>query len=174
MAAIPRGMESQIEVPTVKIPAVVAEATSTLKMANTVVISVACIAPMGSRAPKTVATLEAMSTGLAVVATRVGYIKEYIIPKFKKVPKKITKKEFFEVIDKIKRLWFFYGFAEYPYTDFAYKVALDTNDKKLQKNLNEVAELKLNELRKIMNAYFFKNGVIENILKFISSRSFIF
>jgi phosphohistidine swiveling domain-containing protein len=93
-----------------------------------------------------------------------------LILRYSKVPKRMTKKEFEEAIISIGALWYYYGIAEFSYQDLAYGLARKNNDKISERNLEEAGRLKLDRARNTLNAFFFKNGVIENILKYISNK----
>ena len=98
-----------------------------------------------------------------------AYANEYIIPKYHEVPNKMTKNEFKKVIKFIGKLWYYYGFTEFPYLDLAYKYAKDNNNALMQKNLSEISHFKF-KARETVNSYWFENGVIQNILAYISNR----
>src|SRR3989338_7664215 len=86
-----------------------------------------------------------------------------IIPKYKIIPKHINKKELDEDIDFIAKLWKYYGLAEFMFTDLAYT----KGPIKAKKNTYLTNKFKF-KAREVMNAYFFKNGVIDNILNYCS------
>ena len=89
------------------------------------------------------------------------------ISKYRKAPKKMSKKEFKEAVKFLGKLWYYYGFTEFPYLDLAYKYVADNKNKIIEKNLKEISRFRF-KARKVMNAYWFKNGVIQNILSYIS------
>lgn len=91
----------------------------------------------------------------------------FIIPKYSYVPKKIEKKEFIELIKFLGKLWYFYGYGEYLHQDKIYKIAKKTGKKEILNNLEIISNFKF-KAREVMNCYFFKNGVIDNVLKYIS------
>lgn len=91
----------------------------------------------------------------------------FIIPKYSVVPKKIEKEEFIELIKFLGRLWYFYGFGEYLHQDKIYKIAQLKGKKEILNNLEIISNFKF-KAREVMNRYFFRGGIIENILKSIS------
>jgi phosphohistidine swiveling domain-containing protein len=88
-----------------------------------------------------------------------------IVPKYSKIPNELTKDEFKKDIETIGKFWYYYGFTEFPYVDLAYK---KVKDKSVYKNLNYLAtDLKIKG-RDILNKFFFKHGVMENLLSYLS------
>jgi phosphohistidine swiveling domain-containing protein len=87
--------------------------------------------------------------------------KKTIIPKYKEVPKKLTKKEFEKDVEFVGKLWKLYGFAEFSYTELAYHLG----NEETKKNLDEISKFKF-KAREIMNQYFFKKGVITNMVEY--------
>lgn len=99
----------------------------------------------------------------------VNYANKHIIPKYSNIPEKLTKKEFLQLNKMIGKLWYYYGITEFPYLDLAYKEMKRRKDKAMEKNLNEISRFKFKG-REVLNAYFFKNGPIDNILTYISRK----
>ncbi|MFC1752352.1 PEP-utilizing enzyme [Thermoproteota archaeon] len=99
----------------------------------------------------------------------ISHTKKDLIPRFSKVPKNITRKEFVDLINDLMKFWYLYGITEFSYHDFAYKVSQKTKDPILKKNLDDLGRLKF-EGRKILNAIVFENGIQDNALKYISHK----
>lgn len=102
--------------------------------------------------------------------------KEYVekankvfIPKYSKDLLRMTKKEFLDVSKFLGKLWDFYGLVEFPYLDLAYRYAEGKNDIETKKRLEEISLFKF-EARKVLNAYFFRGGVYQKVLAFISKK----
>ena len=88
---------------------------------------------------------------------------EVLVKKYAEVPDHMTKGEFVEVIEQVGKLWWYYGFAEFPYLDLVNEVG----DEASRKRAEEIALFKF-EARELMNKYYFKDCVIDNILNYIS------
>lgn len=88
--------------------------------------------------------------------------KEKIIPKYSNVPSEMDEKELAAMNKFLGRLWYLYGFLEFPYQDLAIEKSKEEKGA-VTNNLIKASQFKF-QAREIMNAYFFKNGVIENIL----------
>ncbi len=86
-----------------------------------------------------------------------------VIAHYNTVPETMTLEEFSSVSEFLGRLWYYYGFAEFPYLDEAYSVA----DEGIKERLERMSTFKFTA-REIMNAYFFKDGVIDNLLAYLS------
>lgn len=99
----------------------------------------------------------------------IKYAKSKIIPKYSKVPSNLTKEEAIRDIKSIGRFWHFYGYTEFFYIDDAYRIAKQKNNKIMMDNLNEISMFKF-EARKVLNSYFFKKGVMENLLTYFSKK----
>lgn len=97
----------------------------------------------------------------------IGFVKKKIIPKFKNIPKLLTKKECIEIFKQIQKFYYFYGITEFSYHDLAYQEMLESNDTILKQNLEDLGQLKI-EGRKILNEYMFIGGITDNILRHIS------
>lgn len=102
--------------------------------------------------------------------------KEYVekankvfIPKYSKDLLKITKKEFLDISKFLGELWYFYALVEFPYLDLAYRYAEEKNDIETKERLKEISLFKF-EARKVLNSYFFKGGVYQRVLTFISKK----
>ncbi|MFH1276045.1 MAG: PEP-utilizing enzyme [Candidatus Woesearchaeota archaeon] len=95
--------------------------------------------------------------------------KENIIPKYKEIPQELTKEEFAKVANFMSIFWYYYGFTEFSYHDLAYEKMIETGDKVLKENLDDLGQLKFAG-REIMNAYLFNDGVAKNILKSLSKK----
>ncbi|HAT74237.1 MAG: Pyruvate phosphate dikinase, PEP/pyruvate-binding domain protein [Candidatus Moranbacteria bacterium GW2011_GWF2_36_839] len=92
-----------------------------------------------------------------------------IILKYSKIPSRLTKSELELLLEDLSLLWYYYGFTEYSYHDLAHKIMLEYEDDILKKNLADLGRLKFIG-REILNAYTFKDGVISNILEFLSQK----
>ncbi|MFH1316470.1 MAG: PEP-utilizing enzyme [Candidatus Woesearchaeota archaeon] len=92
--------------------------------------------------------------------------KSLLIPKYRKIPEKLSKDEFIADMKFIGKLWHYYGFAEFPYIDYAF----ENGDENTMKNLNEISIFKF-KARDLMNSYFFKGGVIENLLAYFGENA---
>ena len=75
----------------------------------------------------------------------------------------MAKEEFIKLYNFLGKLWWHYGFSEFSYQDLAFEKFQQTKNPIIKENLDQAAKFKLNHARKIMNAYFFKNGVFENV-----------
>lgn len=93
----------------------------------------------------------------------------HLIPKYSKIPVKLTKEEFKKDLELISKFWYYYGTTEFPYTDMAYNHMQKTKNKEMERNLNEWSKFKFKG-REVLNAYFFKNGVLDNILGYVSKK----
>lgn len=84
-----------------------------------------------------------------------------IIPKYKKerVP---AEKELEKDFAFIEKLWEFYGKTESFYVDAAYELARRNHDDAMRERLEETSRFKF-IARELMNAYFFRNGVMEHL-----------
>lgn len=90
------------------------------------------------------------------------------VPKWSHIPKSITKGEFIEATNFLGKLWYFYGFTEFPFIDKAYeKALLDGNDEVI-KRLEDFGQFKFTG-REILNAYWFEGGPIPNLLLAVSN-----
>lgn len=89
-----------------------------------------------------------------------------IIPKYNK-PRKVSKQEIISDLAEIHELWYFYGLTEFSFHDLAYLRMKETGNPILENNLEDLGRLKI-EGRKVLNAFIFKNGVIDNLLNSIS------
>jgi len=107
------------------------------------------------------------------------YIKEFknyikfsnnkIIPKYKKVPKQMTKQEFLRVAVFMSKHWHYYGFTEFPYLDLACQYSQKYKNKTIASNLKEISHYKF-FAREVMNSFWFKHGVTQNILAYVSRK----
>jgi len=93
----------------------------------------------------------------------IEFAKKRILKKYKEVPKHLDKNELFKDIKIIGKLWKLYGFGETFFQELAYK----DKTPETQAALNKIGYFKF-KARALMNKYFFKEGVINNILKYIS------
>ncbi|MES2225792.1 MAG: PEP-utilizing enzyme [Patescibacteria group bacterium] len=92
---------------------------------------------------------------------------ETFVPKWSAIPTEMTKEEFIEATDFLGKLWYFYGFTEFPFIDPAYeKAKAEENDEVIQR-LEDFGQFKFTG-REILNAYWFEGGPIPNILLGIS------
>jgi len=96
-----------------------------------------------------------------------------VIPSFSNVPESLTKGEFRDAVKAVGKLWYYYGFAEFPYLDLAFEQAKETDNKEIEARLREVSQFKF-KAREVMNAYFFQGGVIDNLLSYVSNRFLAF
>jgi len=94
-------------------------------------------------------------------------VKEHIIPKYSIVPEAMSKQELIEDVRFIGKFWYYYGITEFPYLDKAHAVMEKTKDQKMKERLDFLSKYKFKG-RDILNAFFFKNGVLENLLKYIT------
>ena len=92
-----------------------------------------------------------------------------IIPKFSTIPKEMTQQELIDTFKFLSKFWYLYGYTEFPYLDLAYKVSKEQNNKEMENNLDEFSRFKF-KAREVLNHYFFKNGVNDNILAYLSKR----
>lgn len=72
-----------------------------------------------------------------------------------------------KLLSNIQKFWRFYGITEFSYHDMAYQKMLETGNPDLKRNLNHLGKLKLKG-RTVLNAYIFKDGVIDRILMILS------
>lgn len=99
----------------------------------------------------------------------INFVNKNVIPKYSKIPERMTKIQFIKLVNYIGKLWYFYGFTEYVYHDSAYRKFLETKDSSLKNNIEDLMKLKFRG-RKIFNSFILKDGVIYNILRYISSK----
>ncbi|HRY82108.1 MAG TPA: PEP-utilizing enzyme [Candidatus Moranbacteria bacterium] len=98
----------------------------------------------------------------------VDYGNKIFVARFGKPIKKLTKKQFQEAFNYLQKFWYLYGMSEFPYQDMAYKKAEKENNKAMKRRLNLAGEYKFTA-RKLMNKFFFKKGVIENLVSYVSN-----
>ena len=101
----------------------------------------------------------------------IKYSNEVLIPKYSVVPVNMTAEELRELFEFMKHYWYLYGFTEYPHIDLAYRKMLEDNNSIIRDNLNKTYAAKV-EGRKVMNAFFFRGGVIPNVIEFFSKKYF--
>ncbi len=89
------------------------------------------------------------------------------VPKWSAIPTAITKEEFLEAADFLGKLWYFYGFTEFPFIDKAYEKARAEGNELVQKRLEDFGQFKFTG-REVLNAFWFTGGPIPNILLGIS------
>jgi len=94
-----------------------------------------------------------------------------IIPKYSSVPEELTKEEFTYLYNFLIKFWYLYGFTEFPYHNLAYQKMLETNNQTMKEHLDDNYEAKV-EGRKIMNCFFFVDGVMPNVVKYFSRKYF--
>lgn len=92
-----------------------------------------------------------------------------IIPRFNKKSVKISLEDFLQILPILWKFWYFYWITEFPYHDFAHSKWIETNNKTLIGNLDDLAKLKF-EGRELLNAYVFENGVLHNVLNNIGEQ----
>jgi phosphohistidine swiveling domain-containing protein len=85
------------------------------------------------------------------------------VPKWSQIPTDITKEEFVEATDFLGKLWYFYGFTEFPFIDKAYEKARAENNVEVQKRLEDFGLFKFTG-REVLNAFWFEGGPLPNIL----------
>jgi phosphoenolpyruvate synthase/pyruvate phosphate dikinase len=68
------------------------------------------------------------------------FVKKDIIPKYRKVPKTLSKREFLDLVELPKKFFYFYGFTEFSYTDLAYQKLQKRKNAILKKNLDDVSK----------------------------------
>lgn len=103
----------------------------------------------------------------------IDFAKENIIKKYNEIPSEISKEEFVKLINDLKKFWKFYGMTEFVYHDFSHGVMIEKNNSgSLKSNLEDLETLKF-QGRDVLNSYILENGVIDNILKFISKKYLI-
>ncbi|MFT4304201.1 MAG: PEP-utilizing enzyme [Candidatus Woesearchaeota archaeon] len=78
--------------------------------------------------------------------------------------KKVTITEFRKIIKNIGKLWEYYGYTEYFFTDFAYEKK--QKNKLLDNNIKDLNKLKV-EGRKALNETIFEKGILVKLLKYI-------
>lgn len=96
-----------------------------------------------------------------------AHLRDEIIPKYATVPTVLGKEEFIELLQTLPKFWHYYGFTEFPYTDLAYQRLQEIQDPVLRENLANLGALKFTG-REVMNVLLFTDGVIPNILRFLS------
>ncbi len=89
------------------------------------------------------------------------------VPKWSQIPETITKEEFAEAAEFLGKLWYFYGFTEFPFVDKAYEKAKAEGNVEVQKRLEDFGQFKFTG-REVLNAFWFTGGPIPNILLGIS------
>src|SRR3989344_7354811 len=77
--------------------------------------------------------------------------KEHMLKKYDNSLEKITKREFEKLLRHLKKFWYYYGFTEYVYHDYAYKYAIKNEDATALHNLEQLGDLK-GEGRKIWDS----------------------
>ncbi|MFA6307322.1 MAG: PEP-utilizing enzyme [Patescibacteria group bacterium] len=88
-----------------------------------------------------------------------------IISKYNKTPEILNRREFIKIRNFLAQFWYYYGFVEFPYQEIDLD-SLDKNKAKTVKNnLLQAAKFKFHG-RELLNNYFFKGGVFENLLKY--------
>jgi phosphoenolpyruvate synthase/pyruvate phosphate dikinase len=92
-----------------------------------------------------------------------------IVSKYKNISSKISKKDFFELTNKLQEFWHYYGITEFVYHDLAHKVMIETENMILKKNLADLEKLKFKG-RALLNSFILENGTIDNILKCVSQK----
>ncbi len=90
------------------------------------------------------------------------------VPKWSQIPETLTKEEFIEATDFLGKLWYFYGFTEFPFIDKAYEKAKAEGNEDVQKRLEDFGQFKFTG-REVLNAFWFAGGPIPNILLGVSS-----
>lgn len=98
------------------------------------------------------------------------YVKEELKPDFTKSRTEIDKPEFEALLKDISKLFTFYGFMEYFYTDLAFEKN-DATDTNLARNIKDFEKLKF-EGRELLNDFIFKHGIIPSALKVLSGQFF--
>lgn len=99
----------------------------------------------------------------------IHFANKKIIPKYNKVPKQMTKQEFLKVAVFMSKHWHYYGFTEFPYLDLACQYSQKSKNKTITRNLKEISHYRF-AAREVMNAFWFKHGVIQNILAYVSRK----
>jgi phosphoenolpyruvate synthase/pyruvate phosphate dikinase len=102
----------------------------------------------------------------------IKFAQKNIAQKYKKIPKKITKKEFICTSIEMKKFWHYYGFTEMVYHEMAYRELAKKKNKTLEKNIRKLEKLKF-EGRDLLNSYLLEKGTIDNILKCIAKNNSI-
>lgn len=95
--------------------------------------------------------------------------KKDIIPRFSQRSEKISLEDFLQILPILWKFWYYYWITEFPYHDFAHSKSIETGDKILTDNLDDLAKLKF-EGRELLNSYVFENGVLHNILNNIGEQ----
>ncbi|MEO6536241.1 MAG: PEP-utilizing enzyme [Candidatus Paceibacterota bacterium] len=90
------------------------------------------------------------------------------VPKWSAIPQTLSKEEFIEATDFLGKLWYFYGFTEFPFVDTAYEKAKNEGNEEVIKRLEDFGQFKFTG-REILNAYWFEGGPIPNILLGLSN-----
>lgn len=85
------------------------------------------------------------------------------VPRWNTIPTNISKEEFTKAADFLGKLWYFYGFTEFPFIDQAYEKAKSEGNEEVIKRLEDFGKFKFTG-REILNAYWFDGGPIPNIL----------
>lgn len=98
------------------------------------------------------------------------YVKEELKPGFTTNRIEIAKPEFEMLLKDISKLFYFYGFMEYFYTDLAFEKN-DGVDTSLARNIKDFEKLKF-EGRNLLNDFIFKHGIIPNALRVLSGQFF--
>ncbi len=89
------------------------------------------------------------------------------VPKWSKIPTTLSKEEFIEAANFLGKLWYFYGFTEFPFIDKAYEKAKAESNAEVQKRLEDFGQFKFTG-REVLNAFWFEGGPIPNILLGVS------
>lgn len=99
----------------------------------------------------------------------IKFVDKNIVSKYKNVPSEISKKDFFVLVNKLRKFWHYYGITEFVYHDLSHRIMVETKDKILKKNLADLEKLKL-EGRTLLNSFILENGTIDNTLKCVSQK----
>lgn len=95
--------------------------------------------------------------------------KDGTIRNYNKIPKKLGKSDFVDLVKHLGMFWYYYGITEYVYHDYAFKRASKNKNAIVLHNLEHLGDLKA-EGRKIWDSYIPKGGVVSNILNYLSEK----
>lgn len=100
--------------------------------------------------------------------TFIRWARENLVRRYSQPPNELTKTDFLEVMRVLTKLWHHYGLTEFSHTELAYEKMNETGNPILADNLQDLSKLKV-EGRELINAVIFRDGVIPNIIRSISS-----
>ena len=99
----------------------------------------------------------------------ISYTRDNILRTYNKIPKKLEKSDFVDLVRHLQKFWYYYGLTEYVYHDYAYNHASKIEDVITLHNLELLGDLKA-EGRKIWDSYVPDGGLVLNILTYFSEK----